>query len=85
MAEAATSISNDSNFGFMQRSETWLSLTFLVTLVVLIIPLPTFLLDMFLACNISAAVLLLLVTLGAKSPLEVSVFPSVLSPIVRME
>ena len=57
---------SDSNFGFLQRSELWLSATFLITLVVLIIPLPTFLLDMFLACNIAAAIMLLLVTLGAK-------------------
>ena len=68
----------DTNFGFMQRSETWLSMSFLVTLVVLIVPLPTFLLDMFLACNIAAAIMLLLVTLGAKKPLDVSVFPSML-------
>lgn len=70
--------STDSNFGFLQRSELWLSASFLVTLAVLIIPLPTFLLDMFLTCNIAAAVLLLLVTLGAKKPLDVSVFPSML-------
>ena len=68
----------DSNFSFLQRSELWLSATFLVTLVVLIIPLPTFLLDMFLACNLAAAIMLLLVTLGAKKPLDVSVFPSIL-------
>ena len=68
----------DSNFGFFQRSELWLSATFLVTLVVLIIPLPTFLLDMFLACSIASAIMLLLVTLGAKRPLDVGVFPSLL-------
>ncbi len=68
----------DSNINFFQRSELWLSTTFLVTLVVLIVPLPTFLLDMFLACNIAAAIMLLLVTLGAKTPLDVSVFPSLL-------
>ncbi|MEM7454613.1 MAG: flagellar biosynthesis protein FlhA [Planctomycetota bacterium] len=70
--------SGDSNFGFMQRSETWLSITFLATLVLLIVPLPTFLLDMFLACNFASAVMLLLVTLGARRPLDVSVFPSLL-------
>ncbi|OYP35218.1 flagellar biosynthesis protein FlhA [Rhodopirellula sp. MGV] len=69
---------SDSNFGFLQRSELWLSASFLLMLVVLIIPLPTFLLDMFLACNIAAAVLLLLVTLGAKKPLDLASFPSLL-------
>nr|WP_143547973.1 flagellar biosynthesis protein FlhA [Rhodopirellula sp. SM50] len=68
----------DSNFGFLQRSELWLSASFLAMLVVLIIPLPTFLLDMFLACNIAAAILLLLVTLGAKKPLDIASFPSLL-------
>lgn len=68
----------DSNFGFLQRSELWLSASFLVMLVVLIIPLPTILLDMFLACNIAAAILLLLVTLGAKRPLDIASFPSLL-------
>lgn len=68
----------DSNFGFFQRSELWLSATFLVMLIVLIIPLPTVLLDMFLACNIAAAILLLLVTLGAKKPLDIASFPSLL-------
>ena len=50
------STNKDSNFGLLQRSELWLSVTFLITLVVLIVPLPTFLLDMFLACNIAAAI-----------------------------
>lgn len=51
---------------------------FLVTLVVLIVPLPTVLLDMFLAANMAIAILLLLITLNARRPLDVSVFPSLL-------
>ena len=68
----------DSSFGFASQSETWLAVTMLATLVILIVPLPTFLLDMFLAFNIAAAIMLLLVVLGARKPLDVSVFPSVL-------
>lgn len=49
-----------------------------MTLVILIVPLPTFLMDMFLATNLAIAVLLLLITLNAKRPLDVSVFPSLL-------
>lgn len=49
-----------------------------MTLVVLIVPLPAFLLDMFLAVNLASAILLLLITLSAKRPLDVSVFPSLL-------
>lgn len=51
---------------------------FLMTLMVLVVPLPTFLLDMFLAMNLASAILLLLVTLSASRPLDVSVFPSLL-------
>lgn len=49
-----------------------------MTLVVLVVPLPTFLLDMFLAMNLASAILLLLITLNARRPLDVSVFPSLL-------
>lgn len=66
------------NTGFAQRSETWLAAAMLVMLVVLIIPLPTAILDMLLAVNLAAGVMLLLIVLGAKQPLDVSVFPSVL-------
>lgn len=68
----------DSNFLFPQRSELILSFVLLAILVVLLIPLPTFLLDMLLATNIGLTILLLLVTLSAKEPLEFSVFPSLL-------
>lgn len=67
-----------SNFSFAQRSETWLSIAFLTTLLVLLIPLPTFLMDLFLAVNLASAIMLLLLTLNAKRPLDVSVFPSLL-------
>lgn len=68
----------NSNLGFSQRSETWLSIAFLATLIVLVIPLPTILLDMFLAMNLASAIILLLITMSAKRPLDVSVFPSLL-------
>jgi len=75
---SSAAITSNSNQSFATRSETWLSLCFLLTLVVLIVPLYTFLLDMFLAVNIASAILLLLVTMNAKRPLDVSVFPSLL-------
>ena len=71
-------ITTTTNLGFAQRSETWLSVSFLLTLVVLIVPLPNFLLDMFLAMNLASAIMLLLITMSAKKPLDVSVFPSLL-------
>ena len=49
-----------------------------MTLVTLVIPLPTFLLDMLLALNLGSAILLLIVTMNSRKPLDMSVFPSLL-------
>ncbi|HZT79870.1 MAG TPA: flagellar biosynthesis protein FlhA [Gemmataceae bacterium] len=68
----------DSNLSFTQRSELVLSVALLGVLVVLLVPLPTWLLDVLLALNVALTVLLLLVTLGARQPLDFSVFPSLL-------
>lgn len=46
--------------------------------VVLIIPIPPFFLDLLITLNISVTLLLLLVTLHAKGPLDLSTFPSIL-------
>ncbi|MBE7444467.1 MAG: flagellar biosynthesis protein FlhA [Planctomycetia bacterium] len=46
--------------------------------VVLIIPIPPVLLDLLITINISTTLLLLLVTLHAKGPLDLSTFPSIL-------
>ena len=55
-----------------------ISLALLMVIVVLLIPLPSAILDMLLALNLAMSLLLLLITLGARQPLEVSVFPSLL-------
>jgi len=47
-------------------------------LATLIIPLPTFLLDMLLACSISLSLAVLIITLSSKEALELSSFPSLL-------
>ncbi len=49
-----------------------------IILATLIIPLPTPLLDMLIACSISLAVAVLIITLSAKEALELSTFPSLL-------
>lgn len=68
-----------SNGGILQRqSETLLSAGLLGVLVVLLVPLPTFLLDMFLTGNLAITILLLLITISVAHPLEISVFPSML-------
>ena len=69
--------SQSSEAGLAQ-SELYLSLGLLAVLVVLIIPLPTMLLDAFLAANLSTSILILLITLNIRRPLEISVFPSLL-------
>lgn len=50
----------------------------IASLLVLIVPLPAGLLDLLLAANIALAVIVLLTTLAVKTPLEFSVFPSLL-------
>ncbi len=68
----------DSNASFFRRSETLLSVSLLGVLVVLLVPLPSVLLDMLLSANLGITIVLLLVTLGAKKPMDLSVFPSLL-------
>ncbi len=75
---ASANPTNDSNTFFSMRSEMAVAAGALAVFVVLLIPLPTFVLDMFLALNLAMSVMLLLVTLNAKEPLDVSVFPSIL-------
>jgi flagellar biosynthesis protein FlhA len=63
---------------WLQQSEVLLSAGLLAILVVMLIPLPTMLLDMLIASNLALTILLMLVTLNAKQALDLSVFPSLL-------
>src|SRR5437762_12719423 len=63
---------------FGQRSEMILAGGLFGLVGILLIPLPGTILDMLLALNLALTVLLLLITIGAKQPLDFSVFPSVL-------
>lgn len=53
---------------------------------VIVLPLPAMFLDLFLACNITVAVLILLTTIYVSKPLEFSVFPALLlgTTLVRL-
>ncbi|VTT97906.1 flagellar biosynthesis protein : Flagellar biosynthesis protein FlhA OS=uncultured planctomycete GN=HGMM_F11F07C14 PE=4 SV=1: FHIPEP [Gemmataceae bacterium] len=62
----------------LQRYDLLLSVAVLGLLVVFLIPLPTLVLDLLLAFNLSATILLLLITLTVRQPLEFSTFPSLL-------
>src|SRR5947209_3677403 len=52
--------------------------TFIGLLAVILVPLPTQVLDLLLVCNITLSVIVLVTTIYVKSPLEFAVFPSLL-------
>ncbi|NLT50062.1 MAG: flagellar biosynthesis protein FlhA [Ignavibacteria bacterium] len=62
----------------LKNSDILLAFGIIFILGLMIIPLPAFLLDFFLALNISFAILLLIVSLYINSPLDISVFPGLL-------
>lgn len=49
-----------------------------MSVLVIVAPMPAMILDLLLACNITAAVLILLTTIYVRKPLEFSVFPAIL-------
>jgi flagellar biosynthesis protein FlhA len=63
---------------FLQKSDLGLAIGVLTILVVLILPLPPVLLDVFLAFSITFSVLILMTALFIQTPLEFSAFPTVL-------
>jgi flagellar biosynthesis protein FlhA len=68
----------DSSAPFASCSNVILALGLVAILATLIIPLPTVLLDLLLACSISLAIAVLIVTLSSRETLELSTFPSLL-------
>src|ERR1700743_1079939 len=65
-------------FDYLKRSELALAGGIMAILVVLILPLPTFLLDICLAFSLSLSILILMTAVFVKKPLEFSSFPTVL-------
>jgi flagellar biosynthesis protein FlhA len=63
---------------FKSRSDIYLAVGVLVVLAIMVIPLPTLLLDLFLSFNFTMAVTILLVAIYTREPLQFSVFPSIL-------
>ena len=68
--------SNTAPFG--QYSNFILAFGLMAVLATLIIPLPSFILDLFLAGSISLSIGVLIMTLSSKEALELSTFPSLL-------
>jgi flagellar biosynthesis protein FlhA len=65
-------------WGWVARGEVALALGVVGIVVLLILPVPAFLLDLFLALSITSAVLILMTSLLIKRPLEFTAFPTVL-------
>jgi len=63
---------------FRKNSDIYMALALIGVLALMIIPLPAFFLDLFLATNITISLAILLVGLYTTQPLEFSVFPSIL-------
>ena len=76
----APSVANalEAPTGFRKHSDVYMALALIGILALMIIPLPAFLLDIFIAANITIALAILLVGLYTTQPLDFSVFPSVL-------
>jgi flagellar biosynthesis protein FlhA len=73
MASSAAEIAKDRN-----NSDIYMAVALIGILALMIIPLPSFLLDIFLAGNITIALVILLVCLYTVQPLDFSIFPSIL-------
>ncbi|HNS20021.1 MAG TPA: flagellar biosynthesis protein FlhA [Sedimentisphaerales bacterium] len=67
-----------SSIPFASHSNIIMALGLVAILATLIVPLPTMLLDLLLACSISLATAILIVTLSSREALELSTFPSLL-------
>src|SRR5215472_16398082 len=83
MTDAAATAPAQSNLldrlsSTLRRGEIALALGVVCILVVLILPMPTWLLDFSLALSITFSVLILMVALFIAKPLEFSAFPTVL-------
>jgi flagellar biosynthesis protein FlhA len=64
--------------GFVARGEVALAVGIVGIIVLLILPIPAFMLDLLLAISISSSVLILMTALLIKRPLEFTAFPTVL-------
>ncbi|HEY4985275.1 MAG TPA: FHIPEP family type III secretion protein, partial [Bradyrhizobium sp.] len=62
----------------VKRSELVLAVGIMAILVVLLLPLPTWLLDICLALSLSFSILILMTAVFIKKPLEFSSFPTIL-------
>ena len=62
----------------MKRNDILLAAVLIMVVFMMILPLPTPLVDVLIACNLGIAAILLMVGIYIKSPLALSAFPSIL-------
>lgn len=67
-----------SNSFLRNRSDLFVAVGVIVVVMMLIIPLPTFLLDVLMAGNLTLSLLIILITLYTKRALDFSIFPTLL-------
>ncbi len=75
MADVQTVLKNSF---LRQRSDAFVAIGVIVVIMMMIIPLPSLLLDTFMAANLVLALLIVLITLYTQSALEFSAFPAIL-------
>src|SRR4051812_27934853 len=62
----------------LQHSDLLIALGVMATLLVMILPIPAFLMDLLIATSLTMSIAILLVSVYAGRPLDFSVFPTVL-------
>lgn len=78
MAEKQTGTFSPGNLGWMQKSDILVGIGIITVVSMLVIPLPTFLLDFFLSVSIMLSLLILMIVMFVKKSYEFSIFPSLL-------
>jgi len=67
-----------TGFGALRLQDLALPLSIIASVLVILVPLPSAMMDLLLSANITIAVIMLLTTIYVRTPLEFSIFPSLL-------
>lgn len=78
MAETQGTTSNNAFLDSARSSSAMIAMGVIAILMVMIIPIPTFLLDILLSFSIAISIIILLMSMYVLKPLQFSVFPSIL-------
>jgi flagellar biosynthesis protein FlhA len=78
LAQAQDFVKNIQLKKLSQRSDIMAAIGLVSILMIMIIPLPSIVLDLFLATNITIALLILIISLYAEKAVEFSIFPAIL-------